>query len=84
MDGQNGPDDETTGRSHGGLLPWSPVLEGKEDPRYTSEEAMIVAVEVADPDEIKLLEEERKAERVLTLRRPETPSSLNGRRARRA
>jgi CBS domain-containing protein len=102
-----------------GLLPWSAVLEGKEDPQHTAAEAMIVPMEVAYPDEIlrgvadrmaheglgvlpvveredptsfvglvtqfdllnarqKLLQEERKAERVLTLRRPETPVALNG------
>jgi hypothetical protein len=39
-------------------------------------------MDVAYPDQLrKHLDEERKAEPVLTLRRPEAPFGLNGRRA---
>ena len=43
----DGPDGRVTV-----LLPWSDVFEGKEGPRQTAAEAMIVPMEVAYPDEV--------------------------------
>jgi predicted transcriptional regulator len=63
---------------HGGLGVL-PVVE-REDPNTLV--GLVTQFDLLDARQ-KLLEEERRAERILTLRRPEAAVAINGRRARR-